>query len=336
MTSLIETAIGVVPVLLFLTALFYMDSFRLVRTAAVAWAIAVGGGIAVVCLFLNGWLVDLLAWETTTYTRYAGPLLEETLKAGYVAFLIRSKRADFLVDSAIYGFSVGAGFAVVENIYYLQTLDNPDLLLWVIRGFGTAGIHGAATAVFGILSSSLSQRRGGKSLLVFALPLAAAVILHSLFNHFILSPALTTVWLVVLLPVLVVVVYDRSERATRLWLGMGIDTEMELLEEVMSGRIGETRVGRYLQALRKKFPGEVVADMLCFLRIHLELSIGAKGILLIRGAGMKVRSDPEIRAKLEELKFLEGSLGKTGRLAIQPFLRLSRRYLWQLYMLDRL
>jgi hypothetical protein len=75
--------------------------------------------------------------------------------------------------------------------------------------------------------------------------------------------------------------------------------------------------------------------MLCFLRIHLELSIGAKGLLLMRGAGLKVKSDSEIQAKLDELKFLEKSLGHTGRLAIQPFLRHSRRDLWQLYMLER-
>jgi hypothetical protein len=95
-------------------------------------------------------------------------------------------------------------------------------------------------------------------------------------------------------------------------------------------------VGQYLQSLRQRFPGEMLADMLCLLRIHLELSIAAKGILLMRGAGIKVDSDPEVRARLEELKYLESSLGRTGRLAIQPFLRTSSRQLWQLHMLDRM
>jgi RsiW-degrading membrane proteinase PrsW (M82 family) len=335
-TTLIETSLAVVPILLFLSALFYLDSFRLVRVSAVAAAITVGCSIAFICLFLNQWLVELLGMEASTYTRYGGPVLEETLKATYVVFLIRCGRADFLVDSAIYGFAVGGGFAVVENLYYLQTLSDPHVLVWVIRGFGTAGIHGAATSVFGILSASIIQQRKGSNWLVFVPPLVVAVLLHSLFNHFILSPELTTVWIVFLLPVLVVVVYGRSEQATREWLGIGIDTEMELLEEIMSHRISESKVGRYLQTLRDRFPGETVADMLCFLRIHLELSIGAKGILLMQGAGLKVHVDPEIRAKLDELKFLEKSLGKTGRLAMQPFLRLSRRELWQLYMLHRL
>jgi len=334
--SSVESALGVVPILLFLTVLCYMDSFRLVRVRAVIAAIGIGCGIAVISMFLNQWLIDITGVTTTTYTRYGGPVVEETFKAGYIIFLIRSRRVDFLIDSAIYGFAVGAGFAVVENLHYLYNLTDPHLLVWVIRGFGTAGIHGTATAVFGLLAGSLLRGREGSNWHLFVPPLAVAVLMHSLFNHFILSPAVATVWLVILLPSLMVVVYDRSEKSIRKWLGIGLDTEMELLQQITSDRIGETRVGRYLQTLRNRFPGEVVGDMLCFLQIHLELSIGAKGIMLMKGAGLKLPPDPEIRAKLDELKFLEKSLGKTGRLAVKPFLRLSRRELWQLYMLDRL
>jgi RsiW-degrading membrane proteinase PrsW (M82 family) len=331
----VNTAIAIVPVLLFLFVLFYLDSFRLVRPGIVGATIVIGGGIAIVSMFANQWIIGLLSVDATTYTRYGGPILEETLKAGVIVFLIMSRRADFLVDSAIYGFAVGAGFAVVENVYYLHAYDNPHVLTWAVRGFGTAVMHGTATAAMAMLAVSLVQRKSRGSWLVFIPPLVAAILLHSAFNHFVLSPVLTTVWLVALLPILMLLVYERSERTTRQWLGVGIDTEMELLEDIMSDRVRNTRVGQYLQKIRSRFSGEIVADMLCFLRIHLELSIGAKGLLLMRGAGLKVGSDPEIQAKLDELKFLEKSLGRTGRLAIQPFLRLSRRDLWQLYMLER-
>lgn len=336
MTLLIKSMLGVVPILLFLSVLCYMDSFRLVRVRAIMVAIGIGCGIAVICMLLNQWLLDFTGVTTTLYTRYGGPLVEETLKAGYLVFLIRSQRVDFLIDSAICGFAVGAGFAVVENIYYLTSLTDPHLLVWVIRGFGTAGIHGTATAVFGLLAVSLLQKRAHSNWHLFVPPLAVAVLLHSLFNHFILSPVAATIWLVVLLPLLVVLVYERSEKSIRRWLGLGLDTEIQLLQQITSDRLGETRLGRYLQTLRDRFPGEVVGDMLCFLQIHLELSIGAKGIMLMKGAGLKLPRDPEIRAKLNELQFLEKSLGKTGRLALKPFLRMTRRELWQLYMLDRL
>jgi hypothetical protein len=41
------------------------------------------------------------------------------------------------------------------------------------------------------------------------------------------------------------------------------------------------------------------------------------------------------REKFEELHFLEESIGRTGRLAMKPFLLLERQDLWQMNMIDR-
>jgi hypothetical protein len=73
--------------------------------------------------------------------------------------------------------------------------------------------------------------------------------------------------------------------------------------------------------------------MLCLLQIQLELSMAAKSVLIARAAGVEVPIDAEVRAKLEELRFLERSIGRTGRLTIAPFLKTSSRELWQFYML---
>ena len=40
-----------------------------------------------------------------------------------------------------------------------------------------------------------------------------------------------------------------------------------------AGKVSDTRVGSYLMSLRDRFPPEVVADMLCLLRIQVELAI---------------------------------------------------------------
>ena len=45
--------------------------------------------------------------------------------------------------------------------------------------------------------------------------------------------------------------------------------------------------------------------------------------------------DPDARAKFDELRYLERSIGRTGRRAMQPFLHLNSRDLWQIHMLDR-
>jgi len=74
--------------------------------------------------------------------------------------------------------------------------------------------------------------------------------------------------------------------------------------------------------------------MLCLLQIHVELSARAKGLLITRAAGIDLPSDENVRANLDEMRFLERSIGPTGLIAIQPCLRTSSRDLWHLYVLQ--
>lgn len=69
--------------------------------------------------------MQLLEVDLGFYSRYGAPVVEEVLKSIYLVYLIKSKRIGFMVDSAIFGFAIGAGFAFVENIYYLQSVSDP-------------------------------------------------------------------------------------------------------------------------------------------------------------------------------------------------------------------
>lgn len=89
--------------------------------------------------------------------RLVAPVIEELLKGALIIVLIRGGRVGFLVDATIQGFAIGAGFALVENLYYLGALPDSSLGLWLIRGFGTAIMHGGTTAIFAIFSKGLTQ-----------------------------------------------------------------------------------------------------------------------------------------------------------------------------------
>jgi hypothetical protein len=201
-------------------------------------------------------------------------------------------------------------------------------------GLGTAILHGATTAVFALLAKRLGDRHPERPLAVLVPGLLAATAAHSLYNHFLVSPLLAAALLLVGLPLLVVFVFERSERATRDWLGVGLDSDLELVESISTGRALETRVGEYLRSLKARFPGEQVADMLCLLRIQAELAIRAKGLLLAREAGFAAPVGEDVRANLRELRYLERSIGPTGLLALKPLLRRSARDLWQVYFLE--
>jgi RsiW-degrading membrane proteinase PrsW (M82 family) len=328
-----RTALCLGPVFAFLGGLVLLDTFKLVRLRAILQTVLAGCCAAVALLFLNRWLVLSTGLELGTYSKVIAPILEEVAKAVWVIYLIRANKIGFIVDAAILGFAVGAGFAFVENVYYLDALSTSGLGLWMLRGLGTAVMHGCTTTIFAILSKDLLDRYAAGSLLPLLPGLGAAIGIHAFFNQVLLPPVIYTVVQIAALPLVMVAVFDRSEKGLRRWLDVGLDTDVTLLGHINEGTVSQTKVGRYLHLLKARFPGDIVGDMLCLLRIHLELTVRAKGLLMMRQAGFPILPDPEVTAKFAELRYLERNVGKTGRLAIAPLLRKTRPDLWHLHML---
>lgn len=331
---LINILVSLLPVFLVLLALIFLDSFKLIRFQSVLWAILIGCLAAEVSLLINLYMFPFLSLDSSLVRRYAAPFTEECLKAVFIVYMIRSNRIGFMVDAAIYGFAVGSGFSFIENVYYLQSVHDSNILLWIIRGFGTAVMHSGTTALFAIISKSLIDRHPNHRILIYIPGFILAAALHSFFNHFLLGPVLLTLCQLIVLPLLILLVFQQSETSLRNWLEIGLESDMHLLDMIVTGNIAETRVGKYLESLKNKFQGAVLADMLCYLRLHIELTVRAKGILMMKEAGFQLKPDPEIREKITELKYLDKSIGKTGKLALFPFLQLSSRDLWQLYILS--
>lgn len=329
----VRAAVALLPVVAFLVGLVVLDSYKLVRPRAVVRSLAAGAAAAALAFVAHRGLLPLTGLDLPTFSRYVAPLVEEGAKAAYLVYLLRSHRIGFLVDAAIHGFAIGAGFALVENLYYLGALLDASPLTWVARGFGTALMHGGATALFGITVQAFFERSDAPHLTALLPGFALAYVLHAGFNHFLLSPLASAAFLVLSLPLLVLAVFHRSEAATRAWLGSGFDTDEELLRLLRTQGLADTRVGRYLHALRTHFPAEVVADMVCLLRLRTELSIRAKGLLMLRNEGFDAPPDPALAAKLREIAYLEGSVGPTGLLALGPLLPSGRRERWQRHLL---
>jgi len=331
--ALLSLAIGVLPVLAFLAALVALESYKLVRLRTVVTMVAAGAVVAGLCYFLNGWLIGWLRVEPAAYSRYAGPLVEELAKGLVIVALVRANRIGFLVDAAILGFAVGAGFAVVENVHYQHLVPGAGIGTWIVRGFGTAVMHGGVTAIFAMMGLALRDRAHMNGPHAFLPGFALAFALHSAFNHMFLSPKLSTVAVLVLLPPLLYAVFRKSEAAVGEWLGRGFDRDAEMIDLIESGRFSDAPVGRYLSSLRDRFDGPIVADLLCYLRLHTELALRAKGVLMMRESGFDAPVDEETRAKLHELRYLEKSIGRTGLVALRPLVLANHKDLWQIYML---
>jgi RsiW-degrading membrane proteinase PrsW (M82 family) len=331
----INVGIALTPVVAFLAMLWLMDSFRLVRPAAVLAALAYGVVAAAAMLWLHQWLIQVRHVPAGTLSRYIAPLTEETAKALLVVMLVATARVGFLVDAAVLGFAVGTGFALFENLSYLQTLRDATLTLWFVRGLGTAMLQGATTSIFAMLSKTYADQRRDRIALAFAPGWAAAVVIHSTFNHRLLPAVAQTLVLLVTLPLVMLWIFSRSERSTREWIGAGLDLDIELLSLVASETFVVTQFGRYLQELRARMPGPIVADMFCLLRLELELSVQAKALLLARQAGVDVPVDEDLAASLEERRYLQHSIGTVGLLALKPLQVTSYRDTWHRHLLQQ-
>ena len=325
--------IALSPVVAFLVLLQLMDSFRLVTIRTVLATIAFGAVIAILWMPLHTWLLATAGVDLKYFTRYVAPITEELGKASVILVLFWRRRIGFLVDAAVLGFAVGAGFALVENADYLIHLENPSPALWLVRGFGTAVLHGATTAVFAMVTKTMLERPG-RSLLAASIPgFALAAGIHSAFNHVLLPPLAMTALLLLLLPLVIVVVFQRSERATREWVTTGLDLDVELLQLVESEVFTATRFGTYLNELRARVGGMVAADMFCMLRLDLEIAVQAKALLLAREAGLNLPVSADLQAALRESAYLQRSIGRAGMLALKPLQVVSDRDRWHRFVL---
>ena len=336
MNIILETSVSLLPSIILLLVFVLMDSYKLLNIKTVIIAIIIGALAALGSYFSNTFILNNSNIDWVFYSRYGAPFIEEFFKGLVLVYLIRFNRIGFNIDAAIYGFALGAGFAIIENLYYVMVLDQDTSLgIFVIRGFGTALMHGGTTTIFAVISKTLVESRIGGDWGGYFVGFLLSVVFHSFYNHFFFDPILLTVIILVTLPLVLILVFKRSEDFLQSWLGIGFDSDQDLLDMVNHGHVSETRIGEYLELLKSRFKGDIIFDMVCLLKIHLELSLRAKGILMMREAGVDSQADLEIKDKFKELHYLEKNIGRSGMLALSPFLHQSSQDLWQIHMLEK-
>lgn len=331
--SLLKLLALLLPVLAFLGVLVYFDSFKLLRLQTLAALIVAGIATAIGGYHVNTAIYHSIEVEFIVYSRFIAPWVEESLKALPLIYLLRTRKVGLPIDAAIAGFAIGAGFALLENGFYLYKRPDLSTLAIILRGFSTAVMHGGTMAVFGMVAVALTDRSPHASAWLLLPALVAAVVLHGTYNVLLAWPLFAVALVLVVLPLVFRWVFKASEQHLRAWLESGLDANAELLRIINRGELLSSPLGRHFTLLRAHFEGEALADMLCLLRVHAELSMRAKGLLVMQEMGLEVELDEETRSRMQELQMLENSLGQTGMLAIRPLLAATGKDLWQLQLL---
>ncbi len=334
---LIKALIAIAPVFVLLTAFDRLDVFNLISFRVISALLGVGAGIAVISLLTNGGLLEGFPIGTGNYSRYVAPFVEETLKAAPIVVLFHRNRIGFKIDAAIAGFALGAGFSILENLWFLSTMADANVSAWLVRGFGTAIMHGSTTALFAIISHEMTERQAAGAAsaykfnpLLFLPGLATAIVIHATFNQFGHQPLLVMALTLLLAPLTLFFALARSALATNEWLKADEAAHRKLLADIRSGKFDESETGRALQHTLARFGDHLAPDARAYVQLNLELVLRAEELISASHQTGDKGVSEEDRVKFAQLDAVKQRLGRPVTEALSSRLGFSRNDLWEL------
>src|SRR4249919_3413758 len=190
------------------TLFAWLDVFKLMSPWEMIGCLLLGTVAALIAWPLSGQMLDTLPMGYSFYSRVVAPFIEEALKGAALAVLILTNRIGYKLDAVISGFAIGAGFSVIENIFYLARFPELTTAVWLVRGLGTAVMHGATTAILASIAHELCERslrqagRQGFNPLMLIPGYIVAGLLHMLFNQFPAHPMEVMIVTLIVAPVI--------------------------------------------------------------------------------------------------------------------------------------
>src|SRR6476659_3257340 len=158
LTQSVHWGVALIPVLVMLGLFVWLDAFALMSLKEVLILLLLGALGALAAWPVSGRLLDTLPIGFSIYSRFIAPWIEEAIKAVIMIALFRMNRIGYKLDAVISGFAMGAGFSVVENIFYLMRFPDYGAGRWLVRGLGTAVMHGTTMAILAAVAHEFAER----------------------------------------------------------------------------------------------------------------------------------------------------------------------------------
>ncbi len=326
---------SITPIFLFVLVLIYLDTFKIIRTKIVIIFFILGILISGFAYFLNTFLDEQVGIPSILIIKYLAPIIEEILKFSIIIYLVRKSYAGFLSDIAIYGFIIGSGFAFSENLYYFVNSYQTNIMMGLIRGLGTALMHGSLIAFSGVLYLYLKEMTQNQSKLALIISVIPSIIMHILYNHFFLPPIIQTAILLVLFSISAFIMFSISENIIKSWINSELDEEIEVISLFDGGKISETNIGKYINKIKTRFDPFNVFDMLVLTKLNIELSMQLKVNMMLQMNAIEIPVDKEFEIKISDYKKLKKNIGKSGMMALNPILMKNNLDKWKANSLEQ-
>jgi len=328
--------LALVPVLVLLAVFVWLDVFKLMSLREILVLLVLGGVGAAVAWPVAGRFLDALPIGYSNYSRFVAPWIEEAIKGALIILLFRMNRIGYKLDAVISGFAIGAGFSVIENIVYLIRYPEYGAGTWLVRGLGTAVMHGTTLAVLAAIAHELAERETREAAGEFDfhpwwfLPgYLIAVALHTAFNQFPDRPLLAMMGAWLFAPLALIAIFHFGTVEAQRWLSAERDGHKEQLETLRAGGWPDTTSGRRIAALAGRVDGETAKRLRRYWELQAWLVLQAEETMLAQAEGDVKFDGPAIRAALTELAGLKRAIGRSTFAAFKAHLPFSRNDEWE-------
>jgi RsiW-degrading membrane proteinase PrsW (M82 family) len=328
--------LALVPVLLLLALFVWFDAFKLMSLSEILVLLALGGLGAIASYPVSGRLLDTLPIGFSNYSRFWAPWIEEAIKGVFVILLFRFNKIGFKLDAVISGFALGAGFSVIENIIYLIRLSEYGAGTWLVRGLGTAVMHGTTLAILAATAHEFAERESRESandynfnLLWFVPGYLAAVALHTAFNQFPERPLIAMLGASLFAPVAILGIFQFGTTEAEKWLKEEYGEHKAQVAVLRAGKFPENRCGRKIAALAARLAPEAAERVRRYLEVQTWLVAEAEETLIEEGNGDAIYDPKEILAAFAELEALKRAMGASTYAQLSRLLPFSRNDYWE-------
>ena len=328
--------LALVPVLVLLGVFAWLDAFALMRPRELALLLALGGLGAVAAYPVSGRMLDTLPIGFSNYSRFIAPWIEEAIKGVIVVVLFRLNRIGYKLDAVLTGFAIGAGFSVVENIFYLTFFPQYGTGTWLVRGFGTALMHGTTTALFAAFAHELAERESREAAGEFDFRwwwfvpgYIVAVLLHMAFNQFPERPLTAMMGALVVTPIAIMFIFHFGQAEAAEWLEQDKAEHKKMLKALESGGWPSGASGKKIAVLARRLGPEAEERIRSYCRTLAWLTVEAEETMLEESGGDVEMNRSKVAAAFAELDRLRAALGRSTFAALKPLLPFSRNDQWE-------
>ena len=326
-------AVSLIPIIVYIIFIYKIDHFALISIKRLLLLALIGMLTALACFGLFLLTDRVISGKSADIIH---PVIEELVKSIPLLILAFRKRIAFFIDSVICGAAVGGGFSFLENIFYLVLGDSVDLSTGLFRGLEVALIHMGCSAIIAagmMMVVRQTERKRSRmpmstnDIIKTTALFVVALAFHIFHNTFQFTPIMQFFWVLAVTVGMIAVVYFYDIDMTHRWLDKGLDMQINLLRSIEGGHLLNTPTGTFLESVKELFPPNVYFDIICYVRLQIELSVAAKTRFMLHEVGM----DEPLEANKKELYMsqfvelieLEKNIGPSAKMTIAPIVKLS-------------